>query len=220
MSDLMTAAPAAGWYPDPISEQLLRWWDGAGWQEQTLPRLAATTAAKPSRAVSFAQSRFAPQTSGESTPAPADVLAPIVIAPLQLAPDPEPEPATASTGGGWALAFSPWIGMLLLAVGIVAFAGVGSSPVSAGLPAVIGGIALLLAMAFALRDGRSLAELGHTRRPSVWWIALGPLGYLIARTARVGDAAPLTWLVINSVVACVVAAVLVALLAPALLGSI
>jgi hypothetical protein len=30
VSALMIAAPAAGWYPDPILQAPLRWWDGAG----------------------------------------------------------------------------------------------------------------------------------------------------------------------------------------------
>lgn len=32
------ALPAAGWYPDPYSDHLLRWWDGQTWTEMTHPR--------------------------------------------------------------------------------------------------------------------------------------------------------------------------------------
>lgn len=38
MSNVSTAAPSAGWYPDPIGQGLThRWWDGNGWTEQTEP---------------------------------------------------------------------------------------------------------------------------------------------------------------------------------------
>lgn len=36
MSDLIVAAPAAGWYPDPIADGQLRWWNGEGWTERTM----------------------------------------------------------------------------------------------------------------------------------------------------------------------------------------
>jgi hypothetical protein len=36
VSDLIVAAPAAGWYPDPIADAQLRWWNGEGWTERTM----------------------------------------------------------------------------------------------------------------------------------------------------------------------------------------
>jgi hypothetical protein len=31
------AGPAAGWYPDPAGQPVLRWWDGSSWRKQTQP---------------------------------------------------------------------------------------------------------------------------------------------------------------------------------------
>lgn len=33
----MSAAPAAGWYPDPSNPSQQRWWDGSTWGDQTAP---------------------------------------------------------------------------------------------------------------------------------------------------------------------------------------
>jgi len=31
------SAPAPGWYPDPVSSGIVRWWSGQGWTEHTAP---------------------------------------------------------------------------------------------------------------------------------------------------------------------------------------
>jgi hypothetical protein len=35
------AAPAAGWYSDPVEAGLVRWWDGASWTAHCQERPAA-----------------------------------------------------------------------------------------------------------------------------------------------------------------------------------
>ena len=43
-----TSTPAAGWYPDPLNGDQLRWWSGQGWSEHTqLPVPVATPAYAP-----------------------------------------------------------------------------------------------------------------------------------------------------------------------------
>ena len=44
MTDVMTSAPAAAWYPDPAQPELLRWWDGSSWSVHTMARPDARTA--------------------------------------------------------------------------------------------------------------------------------------------------------------------------------
>ncbi|MFV0375179.1 DUF805 domain-containing protein [Microbacterium sp.] len=43
----MTTPPAPGWYADPQSPALLRWWDGARWGAQTTPVPGAVAVAAP-----------------------------------------------------------------------------------------------------------------------------------------------------------------------------
>lgn len=33
---MSTSPPAAGWYPDPVNEHLVRYWDGQAWTERTV----------------------------------------------------------------------------------------------------------------------------------------------------------------------------------------
>jgi resuscitation-promoting factor RpfB len=36
---MTTQAVPQGWYPDPQQPELLRWWDGTQWTNQTQPAL-------------------------------------------------------------------------------------------------------------------------------------------------------------------------------------
>lgn len=63
---------------------------------------------------------------------------------------------------------------------------------------VIALLPLLWTVAAATRDRSALTGFGYGRLPSRWWILLGPLGYLIARTVHVRrqsghGSAPLWW---------------------------
>lgn len=244
MSDLIVAAPAAGWYPDPISDAQLRWWNGEGWTERTMappPEPAMTVAeadadtgipsrrnvharfgdpdaaepgpeAVPYTEVDYAAARqaYAPERSAASPFAPATVPAfaadttpafasdapsafdwqqqPLVSRDSSLgytavAEHAQWRPSKTATAGAWGLAFLPWTATGLIAAGALAMR---FALVAPYVPAAIGLIMLLTTISLAQRDKRRLAELGHERPASVWWVLLAPpLGYLIARTVAV-----------------------------------
>ena len=121
----------------------------------------------------------------------------------------------AGTVGAWFVAVSPLVGAAAL-VGLAvlvewslrtgSLASLWTDPVTAA--AIVGGIGVIFAllMIFAVvSDRRKLESLGHRRRASGWWILLGSLPYLIARTVRTRQesgrgAAPLVTHVVIGVV--------------------
>lgn len=46
-SDTQTGGPVAGWYPDPLEQADLRWFDGSGWTDQTREHPQAAASAEP-----------------------------------------------------------------------------------------------------------------------------------------------------------------------------
>jgi hypothetical protein len=231
VSDLLNAAPAAGWYPDPITEAQLRWWDGEGWTERTSELGSAPetlVAPEPEPVVAVAppvtavpddappRSRRDVHPRLESNPVVA-TRAPVApaegvinySAPMRIQPVVPLLPARSSTPAAWGLAFLPWIVQVLALV--VGFATAFSSS-----PLILGaGVAviMLLTVALVVRDRRQLDALGHIGPASAWWILLAPpLAYLIARTISTHrnngkGAAPLVVYLVNSVVITVVSVV-------------
>lgn len=223
--DGLVVAPP-GWFTDPVRRSDLRWWSGAEWTEY----VANSPPIRPS-----------------DVPRPGSVLArtsPLIPLPRAVLP-PQPEmpayvpfgrdgaaatmdaersrswapiaPTRWNTGGAWALSATPLIGVIS-GVGI-AFA----VTFSVWLAVSIVLLPLLWSVAAATRDCRRLDELGYGRVPSRWWLLLGPLGYLIARTVSVRrqsghGSAPLWWhlgIVVMLTSASFVARLLVAGLLPA-----
>ncbi|MGY6498751.1 MAG: DUF2510 domain-containing protein [Microcella sp.] len=103
-------------------------------------------------------------------------------------------PTRANTASAWFVAFSPLLGAAAFA-GLVVAADwslrsasgtpVWSDPLIAG--AIVAGTALVLSLLIifaVVADRRRLESFGHGRRASGWWILLGALPYLIARTVR------------------------------------
>lgn len=221
---LVVAPP--GWFTDPVGRSDLRWWSGAEWTEY----VAASPAMRPS-----------------DVPRPGSVLArtsPLIPPPRAVLP-PQPEmlayvpfggdgsggtmdalrsrslvpiaPTRWNTGGAWALSATPLIG-------VVSGVGIGFAVTfSVWLALSIVPLPLLWSVAAATRDCRRLDAMGYGRVPSRWWLLLGPLGYLIARTVQVRQqsghgSAPLWWhvgLVVALTTASLVARSLVAGLLPA-----
>lgn len=69
MTDTMIAAPAAGWYADPISDTTWRWWDGEHWSEQVRVRETAPAVAPVAAEPVFAPPAYSPEPTYD---APAD----------------------------------------------------------------------------------------------------------------------------------------------------
>ena len=242
MSDLIAAAPAAGWYPDPIADGQLRWWNGGAWTERTAAAqqaaaIVAHAASTPGDEAAYATAwqAYAPEPAAapnlafsavsetpafdwQQTPLPSRDSA------LGYTAAAEPtlpwRPAKTATAGAWGLAFLPWTSA---ALGVAGRFATGYAPVAPYVPAAIGLIVLLLTVALALRDKRRLLDLGHDRPASEWWVLLAPpLAYLIARTVSVHrnsgkGIAPLIGYLVNCLLV-VVAGVGVAILLPVVLG--
>ena len=214
MSDLIVAAPAAGWYPDPIADGQLRWWNGEGWTERTMapqpeptpsvvPTIEASEPGDPGipsrRQVHYAAARqaYAP----ERTAAPSFAFSPEPETPAfewQQTPLPSRDSSLGYTAVAEHQHWRPtktstagaW-GLAFLpwtatALAVAGSLATGYAPVAPYAPAVIGLIILLLSIALAQRDRKRLRELGHDRPASEWWVLLAvPLAYLIARTVSV-----------------------------------
>jgi hypothetical protein len=116
------------------------------------------------------------------------------IRPLNLLP-----PLRWSTAAIWAVVFTPLIGVLAGAA-VALLVGIGPS----ALPWIFAAALLptLWLIAAVLRDRQALVSFGYNPVPSGWWLLLGPLAYVIARTVRVKRAsgrglAPLFVLLLN-----------------------
>lgn len=199
---LIIAPP--GWFTDPIGRSELRWWSGAEWTEyvaaspemlppdavlpahQPLSHLADTSASVPlpGSFVAAQPESAAYVPFGDRTASTADSGT--------FQPWTPSAPSRWNTGGAWALSATPLVGV---ATGIgIAFA-VTVSPWLA-LSMVL--LPLFWMIAAATRDRAALDEYGYGRVPSRWWLLLGPLGYLVARTIHVRrrsghGSAPLWW---------------------------
>jgi hypothetical protein len=103
-------------------------------------------------------------------------------------------PTRGNTAGAWFVAMSPLLGVLGFG-GLVFAAEWSLRSATSTTPwndpliavAIVAGTGLVLALLviFAVvADRRRLESLGHGRRASGWWIVLGALPYLIARTVR------------------------------------
>ena len=94
-------------------------------------------------------------------------------------------PLATGTAGAWLLALSPVLSALL-AFGVAAVVFVDPMSSVAGLAAWVGSALLLVWSVLAvIADFRRLGTLGYPSRPSVLWIILGPLPYLISRAVHV-----------------------------------
>ena len=131
-------------------------------------------------------------------------------------------PLATGTAGAWLLALSPILN-LLLAVGVGALVLADpQSPVAVISAWIASALTLAWLVLAAVADFRRLGALGYVSRPSVLWIILGPLPYLISRTVHVHRAtgrgsAPLWVYLVVSVAAGAGAVLLVLAFMPGLL---
>ncbi|UYN84034.1 MAG: DUF2510 domain-containing protein [Microcella sp.] len=89
-----------------------------------------------------------------------------------------------TTAGAWMLALSPLFQVGLLGLGWV-LSGGGTSAVTSLVAGGLALVAVLWVVLGAVADYRRLGALGHEYRPSILWILLGPLMYLVARAIHV-----------------------------------
>lgn len=151
-----------------------------------------TTAAPP-----WAESSAAVPTAAGSFAAPSSVaeLESVDYAPMERSWAPSAgsagstpvrrTPLATGTAGAWLLALSPVLNLLLVV-------GVGSlvladplSAVAAVSAWVASALMLVWLVLAVVADFRRLGALGYVSRPSVFWIILGPLPYLISRAVHV-----------------------------------
>ena len=113
----------------------------------------------------------------------------------------QPAPTTSSTESAWALAFLPWVATLSSLGAALVY-----TLVAPQVGALVAGalVPALWMLATAVQDRKSLIELGFRLPASSWWILLGPLAYMIARTVKVVQVtekgrAPLVLLLVNTI---------------------
>lgn len=113
----------------------------------------------------------------------------------------QPAPTTSSTESVWALAFTPWIATLSSVGAALVY-----TLIAPQWGALIAGalVPVLWMLATAVQDRKSLIELGFQKPASSWWILLGPLAYMIARTVNVARVTekgrgPLVLLLLNTI---------------------
>lgn len=169
--------PTAGWLPDPLGEDSLRWWDGAAWTDHVI-RLEAPSHA-PER-IDLDQHREELSRSAAS----AGRWVAAAAAPLD---DPDSAarvlPSTITKG---ILLFSLCPAIVPLAlVAVAQFSALGvPTPGEASTTVAVGIVVAVLAMFVCARmDRRELQQLRLRVAPSMLWSLL-PLGYQVVRSIR------------------------------------
>ncbi len=203
--------PVAGWYDDPEMALRLRWWDGERWTSHTRAKqivesaaaetawpatttsehpvvngsvgeAATATIAAPNQAGRYSDS--APQSLTPVSPVmpsgtmsgrtrSADELWNTTANSVNYAPE------RSSTPASWMLAATPLVTALAHGAALL-LQSTGTTPVLLLIGAAI--IPLLWIIMWMVRDRATLHAWGHLKRASGWWILLGALGYLVART--------------------------------------
>jgi hypothetical protein len=132
-------------------------------------------------------------------------------------------PTQWNTVGAWLLAFSGLLSSIAVLV-VIGTSGTSiTSAYSAGRFLGVGAVVFLVNVLFAEADRRKLRSLGYLSIPSLWWMLLSPLVYLIVRTVKVwgevrkGIAPLVTYFVVN-VVSGLLVSVLIVVVLPGALG--
>ncbi|QNE46739.1 DUF2510 domain-containing protein [Glaciihabitans sp. INWT7] len=207
---LVVAPP--GWFADPVGLSDLRWWSGAEWTAHVAPSPTMHPADIPRPGTVLGSVALAHGSTPVPPPGSFVAAQPVTPAYSLFAETPAesqdrrsavaPSTPAATFGatrwntvGAWALGATPLIGVV---------SGIGMLFVSKLLPQAwwwslpIALLPLLWTIVAATRDRIALGTFGYDRLPSRWWLLVGPLAYLIARTVFVRrqsgrGSAPLWW---------------------------
>jgi hypothetical protein len=197
------AAPAAGWYADPMDAAAWRWWDGGTWtghvrpKVETAPVVVAPPVVPAPPVQPLSMTPVTPPSEQEYWHSP---NAEIVEIPGRAATAHESHVPSGSTGAGyavrvwgdvgspqtagiWLLAATPLLALALqLVVGVAAGVTQGLTGQTIGVPNVVFSTVVLVASwVFAGLDRKTLRERGYAPA-SIWWmLLLPPLIYFIAR---------------------------------------
>ncbi|CAN5140393.1 hypothetical protein BH11ACT3_BH11ACT3_18020 [soil metagenome] len=204
-----TRVVPAGWYQDPASAALVRWWNGVTWTEHTAekptitpnveisPVSVSADAAAASTADKIAEARALEREFGISTAEHAIMTgaAPsaypstgslAIVKSDAAAATVTPRAVRTSTIPAWLLGISPIFAFVVTVVGAFVYLYVSPSPLVLGLVAALWLIGLLWAVA----DQRTVAARGLAATSPAWAL-LTPLVYLIMRRRRVAGSGPL-----------------------------
>lgn len=228
MTDQATRVVPAGWYQDPAAPDQVRWWNGVAWTEHVRdkPSPSQTVTASGAASSSAAQGLTIRTTATEAGPATTEGTTGEGTTQQRIADAREWEgllgvstsehavitraPASSgpaarggrtahgtATGSAWLIALTP---LLALALGIVAAYVYFYVAATAIVFVVAAAVPYLLAILWAIGDGRALKARGFTP-PSAAFALLTALGYLIARRVRVPGSGALVMLLVVGVLA-------------------
>jgi len=193
------AAPTAGWFTDPSSPHHLRWWDGSGWTEHTMPAPEAQPTpidawTPPVQAQDSAPLRRERRRDRGREPQPV-AASPVPVAPVTPGPagdapyvpfsqqyspmralTPVRLPGSPNTVPVWLLALLPLI-IAATELGIY-FSGVAPS---ATLSVTLSLAVYVVILTLALADRAVLKRRNLKPASGLWLLLLPPLVYLIAR---------------------------------------
>lgn len=188
----------AAWYPDPLGDAGLRWWDGTGWTEHVRPavepvRLTTTApavVAAPAVVPAYVpMSSFTWEDAASTSPAASSGRA-----------QPVPEASTLTV---WLWLYSLTPILQIISFWVVISVADDISGIVRGVFVMVSSFAAIL---LVMRDRAQLSEWGHTP-PPVWMFLFAPV-YMIVRAARVSGLSLLPLLVWGVAVVVTVVAIL------------
>ncbi len=207
MTDQATRVVPAGWYQDPAAPDQVRWWNGVAWTEHVrdkpIPSRTAAIEAAPVEEATVQEAteqRIADVREWEGLLGVSNSEHAVITgAPASSGPAAHGGRTAhrTATGSAWLIALTP---LLALALGIVAAYVYFYVAATAIVFVVAAAVPYLLAILWAIGDGRALKARGFTP-PSAAFALLTALGYLIARRVRVPGSGALVMLLVVGVLA-------------------
>lgn len=169
--------PTAGWLPDPLGDDCLRWWDGSAWTDHVIPLEAPEV---PPKHTDLDEHREELHRSA----AYAGRWAAAATAPLNDASGRQQGLPSTTTKGILLFVLCPAVVPLAL-VAVSQFSGLGGPTTTTASATATASLvlAVLGTLLSARMDRRELRQLRFRVAPSALWSLL-PLGYPVVRTVR------------------------------------